>query len=53
MLNNRFNTFDQNRIYITGEILLTKKMSLEAGYIYIYQQKINQDPCRLAKYFDN
>ena len=41
MLNNRFNTFDQNRIYVTGEFLVSKTISLEAGYIYIYQQKLS------------
>ena len=43
MFNNKGNTFDQNRIYVTGEFLLTKRLSLEAGYIYIYQQRFRTE----------
>lgn len=43
MLNDKKNTFDQSRIYLTGEFYLTKKISLEAGYLYIYQQRFGLD----------
>jgi len=43
MLNNKENTFDQSRVYLTGEFYLTKQFSLETGYIYIYQQRFGLD----------
>lgn len=43
MLNTKQNTFDQNRIYATGEFYLNKNFSLEFGYIYIYQQRFGTD----------
>ncbi|HYG18148.1 MAG TPA: DUF2490 domain-containing protein [Ohtaekwangia sp.] len=43
MFNNHKNTFDQNRVYATGEFVLNKNFSLEAGYIYIYQQRFGRD----------
>jgi Protein of unknown function (DUF2490) len=46
MFNNEENTFDQNRLYLTGEFYLNKKLSLEAGYLYIYQQRFG-----LEEYF--
>jgi hypothetical protein len=39
MFNHIRNTFDQHRIYASADFFLTKKLSLEAGYIYIYQQR--------------
>lgn len=39
MFNNKENTYDQNRIYVTGEFYLSKKFSVECGYIYIHQQR--------------
>jgi len=39
MFNNKENTYDQNRIYATGEFYLHKNFSLELGYIYIHQQR--------------
>jgi hypothetical protein len=43
MFNSKENTFDQNRIYATGEFYLNKNFSLELGYIYIYQQRFGTD----------
>ena len=43
MLNNWKNTFDQNRIYATLDFVLSKKFSLETGYLYIYQQRFGRD----------
>jgi hypothetical protein len=39
MVNTKENFYDQNRIYATGEFYLNPKFSLEAGYIYIHQQR--------------
>jgi hypothetical protein len=43
MLNHRENVFDQNRIYVTGEYYASKKIAIEAGYVYIYQQRFAAD----------
>jgi hypothetical protein len=43
MLNHIRNTFDQNRIYVTSDINISKKITLELAYIYIYQQRVGQD----------
>jgi len=43
MFNHTGNTFDQNRIYVSAEFYLTKKLSLEPGYIYIFQQRFKTD----------
>jgi len=43
MLNHTKNTFDQNRIYVTGDFYLTGNFTFELGYIYIYQQRFGQD----------
>ncbi len=40
-LNDRNNTFDQNRISASVEFFLRKKYSAEIGYIHIYQQRSN------------
>jgi hypothetical protein len=34
-----YNYFDQNRLYVGAEKELTKNFSLEAGYLYWYQQR--------------
>lgn len=39
MFNARENIFDQNRVYLTCDFYVNRKISLEAGYIYIYQQR--------------
>lgn len=39
MFNSQENIFDQNRFYLTGDFYVNRKVSLEAGYIYIYQQR--------------
>jgi|GEM_PF-722881 len=43
MLNHRQNTFDQNRVYVSLDLHLSKKISLETGYIYIYQQRFGTE----------
>ncbi|HMG88603.1 MAG TPA: DUF2490 domain-containing protein [Chryseolinea sp.] len=43
MLNNKENTFDQNRLYASTEFVLNKKLTLETGYIYIYQQRFGTE----------
>jgi hypothetical protein len=43
MLNHRRNSFDQNRISAACEFLLSKNISVEGGYIYIYQQRFGTD----------
>jgi hypothetical protein len=43
MFNNKENTFDQNRIYASTEFVLHKKLTLETGYIFIYQQRFGTD----------
>ncbi|HEX6227049.1 MAG TPA: DUF2490 domain-containing protein [Chryseolinea sp.] len=46
MLNNTANTFDQNRVYFSVDFRMSKNISLEPGYIYIYQQRF-----RTGEYF--
>jgi len=43
MFNNKENTFDQNRVYVSGEFYLSKALTLELGYIFIYQQRFSTD----------
>jgi hypothetical protein len=43
MVNLRKNTYDQNRVYASWDILLSGRFSLEAGYIWIYQQRLGQE----------
>ena len=43
MLNSKENTFDQNRIYVATEFSINKNLTLETGYIYIYQQRFGTD----------
>lgn len=43
MANDRQNLYDQNRIYVTGEFLLSRQFSLEAGYIHIHQRRFGRD----------
>lgn len=43
MLNHTGNTFDQNRIFALFEWYLNRNFSIEAGYIYIYQQRYNRE----------
>lgn len=43
MLNHTRNTFDQNRIYLTTDFYISKSITLETGYIYIYQQRFGQN----------
>jgi hypothetical protein len=39
MVNVQENFFDQHRIYASGDFYISKKFSVEAGYIHIYQQR--------------
>jgi hypothetical protein len=43
MFNHRENLFDQNRIYATGDFVINKAWSMEAGYIFIYQQRFGRE----------
>jgi len=43
MFNHRYHAFDQNRIYVTGEIRLNEHVSLEPGYIYIDQHALTNE----------
>ncbi|HEX6892987.1 MAG TPA: DUF2490 domain-containing protein [Chryseolinea sp.] len=43
MLNNKENTFDQNRIYASTEFAVNKNLTLETGYIFIYQQRFGTE----------
>jgi hypothetical protein len=39
MVNDRENFYDQNRIYVSTDFLLSEKFTLETGYVYIHQQR--------------
>jgi hypothetical protein len=43
MFNHKENIFDQNRVYVSFDQVLSKNWSIEAGYIYIYQQRFGSD----------
>jgi hypothetical protein len=43
MFNQKKNFFDQHRIYVTTDFILSKCFTFEAGYIYIYQQRFGSD----------
>ena len=43
MLNHKENLFDQNRIYATLDYMINKSFTIEAGYIYIYQQRYSKE----------
>jgi len=43
MLNHTKNTFDQHRIYVSTDFLISKALTVELGYIYIYQQRFGSD----------
>jgi hypothetical protein len=43
MVNAQENFFDQNRIYASTDFYISKKISMEVGYIYIYQQRFTTD----------
>lgn len=43
MFNHKENFFDQNRIYVSADFVLSKFFTFEAGYIYIYQQRFGSD----------
>jgi Protein of unknown function (DUF2490) len=43
MFNNKENTFDQNRVYASTEFYVNKSLSIETGYIFIYQQRFGMD----------
>jgi len=42
-VNDRYNTFDQNRIYLGAIVQLNKKLSLEGGYMDVYQHRLNNN----------
>ncbi len=43
MLNHKETIFDQNRIYATLDYTINNHFTIEAGYIYIYQQRFGRD----------
>lgn len=43
MLNHKKNIFDQNRVYTLAEIPFNSSWGIEAGYIYIYQQRFGKE----------
>lgn len=43
MFNNWQNTFDQNRVYGTVDFVASKDLTIETGYIYIYQQRFGRE----------
>jgi hypothetical protein len=43
MFNDRENTYDQNRVYATFEYFVQKRLSLEAGWLYIHQQRFGRE----------
>jgi hypothetical protein len=43
MFNDRENTYDQNRVYVTFEYFIEKRLSLETGWLYIHQQRFGRD----------
>ncbi len=43
MLNHKENIFDQNRIYATLDYIVNNNFTVEAGYIYIYQQRFARE----------
>ena len=43
MVNDRKNFFDQHRIYLSSDFYLSKRFTLEGGYIYIYQQRYGKE----------
>lgn len=43
MINHRENLFDQNRIYVNYDVVLSDQISLDVGYLYIFQQRFGRD----------
>jgi hypothetical protein len=43
MLNHKENLFDQNRFHVAFDYVVNKHFTIDAGYIYIYQQRFNRD----------
>lgn len=43
MFNSNENFYDQNRVYILGDFVLNKNVTLEAGYIYIDQHAYGRE----------
>lgn len=43
MLNTKQNLFDQNRIYIATDFVVSRKITLEPSYVYVYQQRLGKD----------
>jgi hypothetical protein len=42
MINHRENTFDQNRVYLNTDIVLTPALTFDVGYVCIYQQRFGR-----------
>ena len=43
MINSKQNVFDQNRVHVSVDFRVIKSLSLEAGYVYLYQQRAGRD----------
>ena len=43
MVNFQKNLLDQNRIYAACDVSISEMFSFEAGYIYVYQQRLGQE----------
>lgn len=43
MFNTKANTFDQNRIDVTFDFYLNKHLSVQPGYVYLYQHRLKRD----------
>jgi len=43
MLNTKQNLFDQNRIYLSTDFRVSKKITLEPSYVHVYQQRLGMD----------
>jgi hypothetical protein len=43
MFNHTKNTFDQHRINVSTDFFISKALTLEVGYVYIYQQRFGSD----------
>lgn len=43
MFNSKENTFDQNRINVTFDVYITRHITFEPGYVYIYQQRFGTE----------
>ena len=43
MVNTKQNLFDQNRIYVSSDFRISRKISLEPSYVHVYQRRAGRD----------